>query len=65
MCRRACDKRACSFREAVGCFNCGGGHVAGVQKCPVRVRQIEVSRVRGAQKVSHAEAVRKVEDDMC
>ena len=48
--------------EKVRCFNCGGGYVAGDQKCPVRVRQVEVSRVRSVQKVSYAEAVRTVEN---
>ena len=43
----------------VECFNCGGGHVAGNQKCSVRVRQLEVSRMRAVQKASYAEAVRK------
>ena len=35
------------------CVNCWGAHVDGDQKCPVRVRQVEVARY---------EAVRKVED---
>jgi hypothetical protein len=37
----------------VECFNCGGGHVARDQKCLVRLRQVDVSRVQLVQKVSY------------
>ena len=33
------------------------------QKCSVRERQVEVSRVRVEQKLSYVEAVKKVEED--
>ena len=36
---------------------------AGDQKCSLRERQVQVSRVRGVQKLSYAEAVKKVEED--
>ena len=49
-------------REAV-CVNCRGAQGAGNQKCPVRERQVEVTRVRVALRVSYAEAVKKVEED--
>ena len=45
------------------CVNCRCAHGAGDQKCPVRERQFEDSRVRVVQKWSYAEAVKKVEED--
>ena len=45
------------------CVNCRGAHGAGDQKCPVSERQVEVSRVRVVQKLSYAEAAKKVVDD--
>lgn len=58
MCRRAWNKGMCSFSgESVSI-----DHVAGDQKCPVRVRPVEVSRLKAVQKVFYVEAVRKVED---
>ena len=45
------------------CVNCTGPHGAGVQKCPVRERQVEVSRVRIVQTLLYAETVKKVEED--
>ena len=62
MCRKAWNKGMCSVSRKSGVFHCGVGHVAGDQKGPVRVRQIEVSRVRAVLKMSYAEAVRKVDD---
>jgi predicted transcriptional regulator len=38
-------------------------HGAGDQKCPVQDRQVEVSRVTVVQKLSYAEAMKKVEED--
>ena len=49
--------------DTVVCVNCRGVHVAGDQKCPVRERPFQVSRFRVVQKVSYAEAVKKVEED--
>lgn len=40
--------------------HCGGAHVAGDQKCPMQERQVEVARVRVEQKVSYAEAAKRV-----
>ena len=48
------------FEKAL-CVNCGGTHAAGYLKCPVRERQVVITRVR-VGKVSYAEAVRRVED---
>ena len=42
------------------CVNCGGTHVAGDKKYPVRERPVEIARAE--QKVSYAEAVKRVED---
>ena len=49
--------------KLVECVNCRGAHRAGDQKCPVRERQVKVSRVRVVEKLSYAEAVKKVEED--
>jgi hypothetical protein len=38
------------------------GIVAVDKKCPMRVIQVEVSRVRAGQERSYAEEVRRVED---
>ena len=45
------------------CVNCRGAHVAGDRKCQMQQRQVEVARARVVQKVSYAEAVKKVEED--
>ena len=45
------------------CVNCRVAHRAGDQKCPERERQVGVSRVRVVQKLSYAEAVKKVEEE--
>jgi hypothetical protein len=42
------------------CENCRGTHGAGDERCPVRQRQVEVARIRAVQKVSCAEAVKRV-----
>ena len=53
----------CSTGKSSGmCVNCRDAHGAVDQKCPVRERQVEVSRVRVVQKLSCAEAVKKVEE---
>ena len=49
--------------DKVVCVNCRGALAAGDQKCLVRETQVEVTRVRVVQKVSYAEAVKKVEED--
>ena len=46
----------------VVCVNCRGSHGAGDQRCLVRERQVEDSRIRVVQKVSYDEAVRRVVD---
>ena len=56
-------KECVALGKVVVCVNCRGAHGAGDQKCPVRERQVEVSRVRVVQKLSYAEAVKKVEED--
>ena len=48
--------------KQVVCVNCGGAHVAGDQKCPVRERRVEIAMVRVVEKVLYAEAVKKVEE---
>ena len=40
--------------------NCRGAHFAGHRTCPLQERHIEVARVRVVQKMSYAEAVKKV-----
>lgn len=42
-------------------FNCGGEHAPEFLKCPVRVKENEVARVRSVQRVSYLEVVRKLE----
>ena len=55
-------QRIMSFRWINLCVpTVRGVHFAGNQKCPVRKRQVEVARV--VQKLSYAEAVKKVEED--
>ena len=56
-------KECVALGKVVVCVNCRGAHGPGVQKCLVRERQVEVSRVRVEQKLSYAEAVKKVEED--
>ena len=53
----------CSIGKVVVRVNCRGTYGAWDQKCPVRERQVEVSRVSVEQKLSYAEAVKKVEED--
>ena len=55
------SKECVALGEAVVCVNCRGTH--GDQKSPVRERQVEVSRLRVVQKLSYAEAVKKVAED--
>ena len=38
-------KECVALGKVVVCVNCRGAHVAGDQKCPMRERQVEVSRV--------------------
>ena len=44
------------------CCNCGGEHVPEFLKCPVRVKETEVTRIRVVQHVSYPEGVRRVEE---
>ena len=45
------------------CINCRGAHGAGDQMCPVRERQVEVTRITVVQKVLYAEAVKRVVEE--
>ena len=45
------------------CVNCRGTQGAGDQRCPVRDRQVEAARIRVVQKVSYAEAVKRVVEE--
>ncbi|KAK6322226.1 hypothetical protein J4Q44_G00070180 [Coregonus suidteri] len=58
-------RRNVSFRWRKLCvlIVCGGAHGTGDWRCPVRERQVEVARVRVAQKVSYAEAVKRVVEE--
>jgi hypothetical protein len=56
-------KECVALGKVVVCVNCWGAQVAGDQKCPVRERQVVVSRVRVVQKFSCVELVKKVEED--
>lgn len=40
------------------CCNCGGEHVHKFMKCPVRVQETKVTRVRAIQHVSYPEVVK-------
>ena len=46
----------------VTCCNCGGNHEATSFKCPTRVKENEVAKVRVVQSISYAAAVKRVED---
>ena len=51
-CAEGHEKKECvQLGKVVVCVNCRGAHGAGDQKCPVRKRQVEVSRVRVVQKL--------------
>jgi hypothetical protein len=43
--------------------NFRGAHVAGDQKYPVQLKQVEIAKVRVVQRVSYPEAVKKVQED--
>ena len=45
------------------CINGRGTHGAGDQMCPVRERQVEVTRITVVQKVLYAEAVKGVVEE--
>jgi DNA-directed RNA polymerase alpha subunit len=47
----------------VAYVNCRDAHGPGDQKCLLRERQVEVSRVRVVQKLSYDEAVKKLEEN--
>ena len=38
--------------------NCGGDHISEFPECPVRVKEVEVSRIRAVQQISYVEAVK-------
>jgi hypothetical protein len=62
-CAEGHETKGCvSMGKVVVCANFRGAHGAGYQKLPVRERPVEVSRVRVVQKLSYAEAVKKVEE---
>ena len=56
-------KKCVALGNVVVCVNCRGAHGDGYQKCPVRERQVEVTRDRIVQKLWYAEAVKKVKED--
>ena len=47
------------------CCNCGGEHAPEFLKCPVRMKETEVARIRAVQSVSYPEALRRVEEERC
>ena len=49
--------------DKVLCICFGGAHGAGDRRCPVREKQVDVARVRVVQKVSYAEAVKRVVEE--
>ena len=67
MCEKCAEghetKECVVLGKVVECVNCRGAHGAGDQTCPVWGKQVEVSRVRVEQRLSYAEAVKKVEED--
>ena len=56
-------KECVALGKVVACVNCRGANGAGDQKCPVLERSVGVSRFRVVQKLSYAEAVKKVEEN--
>ena len=63
-CAEGLETKECvAWGKEVVCVNCRGAHGAGDQKCPVQESQVELTKVRGEQRVSHAEAVKKIEED--
>jgi hypothetical protein len=42
----------------VKCCNCGGDYISEFPECPVRVKEVEVSRIRAVQQISYVEAVK-------
>ena len=49
----------CSVNQ-VKCCNCGGDHITSFHGCSHHVRAVKVEEVKGREKVSYAEAVKKV-----
>ena len=45
--------------ENLTCCNCGGNHEATSFKCPTRVKENEVAKVRAIQSISYTAAVKK------
>lgn len=43
------------------CCNYGGDHTLDFLECPLRVKEVEMSRIRVAQRISYVEAVKRVE----
>jgi hypothetical protein len=58
-----CRSEKDDIEESVNrkCCNCGGDHTLDFLEYPVRVKEVEVSRVRAEQRISHVEAVKRVE----
>lgn len=42
------------------CCNCVGDHISEFPECPVRVKEVEVSRIRAVQQILYVEAVKRV-----
>ncbi|KAJ0003125.1 hypothetical protein NQD34_018165 [Periophthalmus magnuspinnatus] len=50
----------CSKTAQVKCCNCGGQHTATFGGCEVRKKAVEVEKVKQAENITYAEAVKKV-----
>ena len=42
----------------VKCCNCGGDYISEFPECPVRVKEVEVSRIRAVQQIFNVETVK-------
>ena len=45
----------------VKCCHCGGDHISEFHECPIRGKEVEVSRIKAVQQISYVEVVKSVE----
>jgi hypothetical protein len=63
-CKVFADRRNMLLKSLnVKCFNCGGGHIPEFPECPVRVKEVEGSRIRAVQQIANVETVKRVEGE--
>lgn len=43
------------------CYNCGGDHDSEFVECPVRVKEVEVAKVKVVHQISNVEAIKRIE----